>query len=387
MRVPTSVRVAAIAAGMLALSAGASASSSAEQQFGAVIELLTAGQRQDAMTALERLTQAEPGFDLAKRLHGQLMKRLRGSGHDDPAQLLALAEESRLRLESEQAVPARGTVPDAILQVGYGFTYMILVDLPRARLYVLENDAGGIKLVRSHYASMGKNGWGKEVAGDHRTPVGLYRVTGWIDDRQLPDLYGAGAFPLDYPNFWDRIKNRTGSGIWLHGVPNSTDSRPPRSSEGCVTMANADLRALRPYIRQGRTPILLSDAVSWVEPAEAAAVRDDLVERTDAWRKAWIAGDSGAYLAFYAEDFSSDGMDRAAFAEHKRRISESRAFIDIEIDDLSLFRYPGSGDSLVLAEFKQRYRSDTYELDSRKQLLWKRDDDGNWKIFREEELR
>ena len=30
---------------------------------------------------------------------------------------------------------------------------------------------------------------------------------------------GDGAFPLNYPNEWDRRLNKTGSGIWLHGTP------------------------------------------------------------------------------------------------------------------------------------------------------------------------
>src|SRR3546814_18217342 len=103
---------------------------------------------------------------------------------------------------------------------------------------------------------MGKNGWGKQSAGDNRTPVGIYHITSWIDGSKLPPFYGAGAFPLNYPNLWAQFKRRTGYGIWLHGVPGGTDTRPPRASEGCVTMSNAEILALKSYVAIGPTPVL-----------------------------------------------------------------------------------------------------------------------------------
>src|SRR3546814_8483534 len=50
--------------------------------------------------------------------------------------------------------------------------------------------------------------------------------------RKLPDFYGDGAYPLNYPNEWDKHEGRKGYGIWLHGTPSTTYSRPPRASDG-----------------------------------------------------------------------------------------------------------------------------------------------------------
>src|SRR3546814_14603113 len=89
-------------------------------------------------------------------------------------------------------------------------------------------------------------------------------------------------------------------------------------------------------------------------------------------------------------DWSSDvcssdlGMNRKAFVNHKERVNAQKKFIDVKLSDISLYRYPGSDDQLMLAEFTQHYRSDNYKLDSRKQQFWKRDGNGEWKIFREE---
>src|SRR3546814_11072954 len=89
-------------------------------------------------------------------------------------------------------------MPDSVLRLAASYKHLIVVDLPRARLYVLGNEGGHLKLLSHHYAAMGKNGWGKQSAGDNRTPVGIYHITSWIDGSKLPPFYGAGAFPLNY---------------------------------------------------------------------------------------------------------------------------------------------------------------------------------------------
>ncbi|NGY06403.1 L,D-transpeptidase family protein [Solimonas terrae] len=377
----SSTRLAQLAAALLVISTSAFASSP-EQQFGAVADLLSAGKADDALHSLAALNAQAPDFRLGQQFYGELKTRL---AVDAPQpQLQALAEEARLRLASERAVPKAGTMPDSVLRLATSFKHLIVVDLPRARLYVLGNDGGQLKLISHHYAAMGKNGWGKQSAGDNRTPVGIYHVTGWIDGSKLPAFYGAGAFPLNYPNLWDQFKRRTGYGIWLHGVPIGTDTRPPLSSEGCVTMANADLLALKPYIELGQTPVLLSDALSWQEPEQMRKDRDAFMARVERWRTAWSSKNTAAYLDFYGPEFTTEGMNRKAFVDHKERVNAQKKFIDVQLSDISLYRYPGSDDQLMLAEFTQHYRSDNYKLDSRKQQFWKRDDKGEWKIFREE---
>lgn len=382
--------LACVAAGLLG--ATAHAQPGPEQQFTAAVELLRAGRSSDALSTLENLTRREPNFRLAQLFYGELLAALSGAGGGtliaggisaDP-RLRDLAEEARVRLASERAVPGAGMVPNAVLQLSDSFAHAIVVDLPRARLYVLKNENGSLQLQRHNYAAMGRNGARKQSAGDMRTPVGLYHVTHWIGDEALPELYGSGALPLDYPNVWDSLQRRTGSGIWLHGVPRETYSRPPRSSEGCVTMANADLEALRDYVRFGQTPVVLSDELEWVPAASVAALRDTFLRRVEDWRQKWSSKDTDGYLAYYADDFSFDGMDRAAFAAHKRRVNAGKKFIDIKLRDMSLFRYPGVDQGLMLAEFTMDYRSDNYAVTTRKQQFWRHEPDGSWKILREE---
>lgn len=295
--------------------------------------------------------------------------------------LQELVEEAQLRLAPPK-LPA-GSLPSALLKLSDTQRYAVVVDLPRARLYVLENIQGTLKVVREHYAAMGRNGVGKKNRGDLRTPIGIYNVTGFSNDQSLPELYGAGAFPLTYPNIWDRHHGRDGSGIWLHGVPLDVGSRAPRSSEGCVTMANSDLLALKPYLQAGQTPVVLSDSLGWVPPSVIARERDALLARIEDWRQRWSAIDTDRYLDFYADDFVSAGMNKAAFSAYKRRVNRSKRHIKVQLHDLDLLRYPGEPD-LIVAQFRQDYTSDNFSVSARKQQFWRLQKDGSWKIVLEE---
>ena len=116
--------------------------------------------------------------------------------------------------------------------------------------FLFKNQKGVPTLIKDFYVTIGKNGAGKYVEGDQKTPVGVYFVTDFISPEELPDLYGDGAFPIDYPNVWDQRHGRTGYGIWLHGTPSKIYSRPPEDSNGCVIVSNQDLNALLPYVKK-----------------------------------------------------------------------------------------------------------------------------------------
>ena len=381
-----------LAVGLLLLSphlhAAPDAEPHPETQLFTALDQLDAGQVDQAQQALERLVKRQPNFQLAQLFYGELMAARAGAAPGSlPAALTAtdlgnLREEARLRLNHwRQDVPA-DAMPDAILQLSPAHRHAVLVDLSHARLYLMERDQGGLRVAASYYASIGKNGIGKKVAGDHRTPTGVYTITGFNRDSVLPELYGAGAFPLDYPNHWDRRQRRTGSGIWLHGVPRETFNRAPRSSEGCVTLANEDLLALKPHFVPGETPVVFSESVAWHSPGENAQQRDDFLRQLERWRERWSARDTEEYLAHYAEDFETDGMNKRAFSDYKRRVNAGKTFIEVKIADVDLFRYPGD-EPLMLARFTQHYRSDNYEKSARKEQYWRREADGRWRIVKE----
>lgn len=398
-------RWASVACVLLAAAAGAEArlltpplldapvsppSAAPEDRLIAAAQAFERGQARLALDTVDALIDDEPTFRVAHYLRGRIFGALSGIPtprllpvHGDA--LAALAEELELRLARNSLDEARHMQPTAVLALPDDVRYLLAVDLSAARLYLLENGPGGVRLIADRYAAMGSAGFGKEREGDLRTPLGIYRITEWKDDASLPELYGHGAFPVDYPNDWDRHRRRTGYGIWLHGVPRDTYTRVPRSSEGCVTLSNDAMAWLHDYIDIGVTPVVLADRLQWATREAVASERARFKTRIDDWRDAWAQRDTERYLSFYADNFTTEHQARPHFAAHKRAVNAGKAWIDVELRDLTIFDYPGE-DDLRLVSFVQDYRSDNYESVSRKRQYWRLQADGSWRIEREVEL-
>ena len=376
------------AAGALATSGGIAATEpNPETQLLTALDDLNRGQVETAWAGLDQLVRRTPNFRLARLYYGELEAARSGKAPKDPLasndpDIQGLAEEARVRLQQWHERIPQGTLPDVFLRLAKVHRHAVVVDLPRARLYLLEVSDGSMKVVKNFYAASGKGGWGKRKGGDNRTPLGIYHVTGFLPDTKLPELYGAGAFPVSYPNVWDQRLGYTGSGIWLHGVPRETYARVPRSSEGCVTLANDDLLDLKPYLALGETPVVFTDSLAWRPPGSSGDLTAEFGTQVEKWRARWSALDTDGYLAFYADDFETDGMNKKAFSEHKRRVNAGKKKIEVKLDNVDLFRYPGN-DGLMLAHFIQHYRSNNFQLDSEKDQFWRREKDGRWKIVKE----
>lgn len=379
-----------LAAGLAPAAGAATESSATEAALLHAVTTLHAGDWRSAQHQLEALVQREPQFRLAQLMLADLLAARSGNPEAlkvidaDNTRVDDLLAEYRARVQDTLLqAPPPGTLPDAVLQLSGNQRSAIVVDLPRSRLYVLDKRGGELHVVGSYYAAIARKGYGKNVAGDLRTPVGVYHATGFTPGASLPPFYGSGAFPLDYPNLWDRAQGRTGSGIWLHGVPADTYARPPRTSEGCVVLANNDLLALKPWIHARATPVVFSDGLHWEKPGALAGERDALLKRIAQWRAHWSARDAKGYLALYADDFETDGMSRSEFAAYKHRVIDGKQRISVKLSDIDLYRYPGEK-NLVLAEFTQDYRSDALNMRSRKQQFWRKGSDGQWRIVRED---
>jgi murein L,D-transpeptidase YafK len=230
--------------------------------------------------------------------------------------------------------------------------------------------------------TIGKNGAGKYIEGDQKTPVGVYFVTGFINPDELPDLYGDGAFPINYPNAWDQRHGRTGYGIWLHGTPSTTYSRPPRDSNGCVIVSNQDLNVLSPFITKGHTPVIISDAIDWVTKQEWQKRSVEYETFVETWRQDWESRDVNLYLRHYSKEYSGLGKDYDSWVEYKRRVNPSKKFIKVNLTDTSMFLYPGE-EQLMVVTFVQDYASDNFHRKFTKRQYWRMEDDGHWRIVYE----
>jgi len=350
-----------------------------------------------AQAELEQLTRRAPRFHLAHLVRGDLLlartQPVRDIGQGPlvagipggSGPLDELRAEAEVRLRAYLDGLPQGRLPRALLELDAATRTAVVVDKAHHRLYVYEWQEGEPQLIRDFYVSTGKLTGNKRVRGDKRTPEGVYFITRHIPDRELPPRYGHGAYPLDYPNALDRRLGKTGDGIWLHGTENAFYSRPPQDSDGCVVLPNIDLDAVARYLRPGRTPLIVSERVDWVEPDRWRRMRSEVRSAVEQWRADWESGDLEAYLAHYAEGFWSGRHDRKSWDAYKRRVAAGKEFQEIEIENLSLFAYPraaADGREMVVATFRQRYRSNNFSSEMTKRLYLTREG-GRWKVLYE----
>lgn len=335
-----------------------------EESLVSALENMQRGAFDDALADLNTTIARQPDFRLAHYLREKLLPI--GTAEKQPE----LVDEALLRWSHYLSMPPPEAKPSAVWRLAPRFRHVVVVDLSRHRLYLWRNDGENLTLVADFYASIGRGGIGKETEGDLRTPLGVYHVTEFKSDDELPELYGDGAFPVNYPNDLDRLRGRTGYGIWIHGVPRDTYSREPLTSEGCVVIANSDLQWLRDYLRPGLTPVVLTDELAWLTPRESRARREELTRALEAWRESLESGKTERLLAHYAADFVSEtGLDKTAFVERM-----SKPPVAPGGNEVSIYPYPGE-DRKVLIQIEENA--------SRREQLWRRDSAFGWRIVYE----
>ena len=364
----------------------------AEEQLRLVFEKVEQRQLNAALDELDHLIARYPNFRLAHLVRGDLLlararpiAALGNTGHAGRERLEELRAEALARQRAFIDHPASELVPRYMLHLDPKQTHAIVVDASRSRVYVYENAGGIPRMVQDYYMTVGKYGIEKIREGDKKTPVGVYHVTSKIPGSKLPNLYGWGAFPINYPNEWDRLQGKTGYGIWLHGVPSDTYARAPWASDGCIALANPDIENLGKSVQPGVTPVIIAERVEWVTPDVWRAERDAFMLQFQTWRADWESLDTDRYLDHYARDFRSDGMDLAAWQEHKRRVNAGKTSIKVSLNNVTAFRSPGK-QGLVAVTFDQDYRSNNLSQRTRKRQYWVMED-GGWKIAYEAPLR
>ncbi len=342
-----------------------------------------------AIKDLRHLIKVNPDFKVAQLIYADMLlarsQAITDFGNIPNAsfeQITALRDEAQARWQYHKTPADRDKIPASLIQLASKQEHVIVVDSSRSRLYLFKNQAGVPILIKDFYVTIGKNGTGKYVEGDQKTPVGVYFVTGFINPDELPDLYGDGAYPIDYPNAWDQRHGRTGYGIWLHGTPSSTYSRPPKDSNGCVIVSNNDLNIISPFIDKRHTPVIISDSINWITRKKWEKHRDDYELFVEQWRNDWESRDVDLYLRHYSKQYSGLGKDYNSWVEYKRRVNPSKKFIKVNISNTSMFLYPGE-EQLMVVTFVQDYTSDNFRRKFTKRQYWRMEDDGKWRIVYE----
>jgi murein L,D-transpeptidase YafK len=380
---------------ILLLATLCSASALAEENNSRNMEALLAHSLQDignnkldvALNEVDSLLKANPNFKLAQLVKGDLLlarsQPLNNFGNAPNAprdRMEDLRDEARARLQRVSQQQPFNTMPKYLWQLDADQHFAIVVDTSKSTLYLFENVNGEPHYVSDFYISVGKKGADKVSEGDQRTPLGVYFINSKLTKDKLTDFYGSVAYPLSYPNEWDKRLGRDGHGIWLHGTPSDTYSRPPRASNGCVVLANEDLLQIGKHVEIGHTPVVITSQMDWADDSDRAD-RSALLGEIEKWRSDWASRNTDAYLTHYAKDFSTGSVNFAAFSDQKRLVNSGKTWIKVSISKLSAFPYP-SQPGLVVVNFEQDYDSNNLSNRMIKRQYWMKRND-KWQIVYE----
>ena len=375
----------------------------AEARLIAIYRLISEGRHREALLQADALVNDHPNFQLAHLVHGDLLSlQMRPVSRlgDVPdtkiraasGQLNVLREESRRRLQALTERPLEGYVPAQFLSLATQSRHAIAIDASRSRLYLFENRTTptltGSKLavpprlvlVGDYYISVGLQGIEKHLEGDKRTPLGVYYITSSLDPNSLPDLYGVGALPINYPNPLDIQRGKTGSGIWLHGTPSDQFVRAPLASDGCVVLANPDLEHLLKTVQVRTTPVVIATELYWVRPEALDTERQDFEATLQSWRDAKAQNDLSLLRTFYSDRFRQQGRDLATWwptVEREVQKMHGNGIQGLQLKDLSLLRWQDSQDTMVVT-FGEVARGQSRGVTKRQ--YWARENN-QWKIF------
>lgn len=343
----------------------------------------------NALNNIETLVRKNPRFKLAQLIYGDLL-RARTQGITDFGSapnaskniVIALREEARKRWQHHAGTAHTSQIPLNLLSVDRKYRHIIMVDLNASRLYIFRNDSEQPYLIEDYYISSGKKGAIKRREGDKKTPLGVYYITSHIPADKLPDFYGAGAYPINYPNEWDRRLGKTGYGIWLHGTPTDTYSRPPKASDGCVALTNTDFIKLSPFVKVGETPVIIEKNIEWLSVNQWRKKKQELSSLLAQWGKDWESLDTRRYLSHYSKSFRGWKKDYKTWVQHKLRVNKHKSFIKLDLSNINMFYYPGE-DNTIVVDFHQQYKSDNYSQSANKRQFWRKEKDGHWRILYE----
>ena len=361
-----------------------------EPQLFKILDEIENNRLDRALEKTESLLRQYPNFRLANLIKGDLLlarsmplatfgnarSASRESVNDLRDEIIARLKAYRNRQATTQYVPRY------LLQMPPDQKHAIVVDTQKSRLYLYQNDtsAGGRpRFVADYYISHGKLGADKMREGDKKTPTGVYHVTSSLNPKKVGDFYGTGAFPINYPNEWDKRQGRNGHGIWLHGTPADTFSRPPKASDGCVVLSNTDLDALAKNLQIGLTPVIISNSIEWLSFDDWQSERTALNKKIEEWRNDWESRDITRYLTHYSGKFKAGNQDLEQFAKQKRQVNSSKEWIKVKLSNISMFRDPGK-DELVVVTFEQDYQSNNLNNQMKKRQYWIREG-STWKII------
>ncbi len=279
--------------------------------------------------------------------------------------------------------------PSNILMMDQKFSHhVILVEKATHKLHLFENKNSTPKLIKTFSTATGKFKGDKTVTGDHKTPEGIYTIYDFLSKEELlrrhgkyAEIYGSGAFPMDYPNFIDVKEGKGGGGIWLHSTDDDNRISKGLDSRGCVVVQNQDLKDISQFIELNHTPIIVVQDIFYLSKTTWERNRKDLSEAVQKWAIAWQNKDFSNYISAYdpTKFYDRKHGNYENYKTYKKAVFSRADQPQIKLDFISIF----SNEEYAVVHLQQDYRSVVINDIGKKTLYLKKDRNYDWKIVGE----
>ena len=231
----------------------------------------------------------------------------------------------------------------------------------KLKLHRLQNNKFETLMTKDVF--VGKVKGDKKIEGDLKTPIGAYDLTTKIT--KLDQFYGPMALVTNYPNTFDKVQNKTGHGIWIHGLP--YDNKRDDYTKGCIALANSSIKLLDKNINLKNAVLLVGEKkIQTISKKDISTILSGIFSWKDAWKKSDLNG----YIAFYNKNFKKNsGMGIKKFKKYKKRIFAKNEKKIIEFTNINIMPYPNSlNKTMYKVVMDEDYKTRTYKFEGKKEL-------------------
>ena len=241
--------------------------------------------------------------------------------------------------------------PSSSLFAQDALTTAILVDKKTNSLHLTEYDQGKFNILKTYHATLGQVKGDKEDEDDLKTPEGIYTFKTLATPPSLQKKFGLMAFYMNFPNTFDQLAGRTGSGIMLHATDEPDRLKKNYDSQGCVVVKNEEIQEIKPHVRLGLTPILIFSELTpeYLNPGQEPRLKGFF----ENWVRSWEGKDIEGYISSYHSDFSDHGRSRDAWKRYKSGLNSLYSSIHIGPENIRYYRHP----KYSMVTFTQNYQS------------------------------
>ncbi len=305
-----------------------------------------------------------------------------------PADAKSVVEDVSQQMIASNAPDAKSRLgKNTILNLsasGAELIHVVLVDKSLKRLYIAVLNNDNMEVIKEFPILTGRVDGNKVKQGDEKTPEGVYYVVSYSSGEELVKkygdyalIYGAGSFPLNYPNIVDKIEKKTGGGIWLHGVKPDLDKT---YTQGCVAMNNTNFGLLYDNVSI-KTPVIIAEKLIYSDEKDYNTSKNQQLEVLNSFITAWQNNDKETFKSIVHSKFKTyGGANYKKYTNNKLKLMDLYPDKVIRNDNIKIFM---KDDNYTVFDTNQYYCAPNLSTYTNKKYYFIKED-GILKLISEE---